>query len=548
MIWLIAVLFVQLAETVFVMFAEYRNPAKTAAWLLIIFMFPLIGFVMYFFLGERYRHGSKAGGRYRHVSKTGKPLWLRQQTGKPGAVGADVEAAARAAGEAVIEAADEAMGEAAGKATGKAVVVTVRRPEAVIRYGQLFPESPITYGNRTKVLTNGEETFAAILAAIESACAYIFVEYYTLRDDEIGRVFQRALIKKARQGLDIRVIYDGVGSYKLPKRYVRELADAGIRCHPFLPLLSSLFTKRINYRNHRKIVVVDGAIGFLGGINVGDEYMGKNKQLGFWRDTHLQITGNAVRDLQRTFAADWRLACGEKLASGDEIAGGEEFAGGSEIAVEGKLTGGDEITGGVNLMATNAEFSQRIAEGGEYGEYIQIIASGPDQRGERMIKLFFAMITGANERLWLTTPYFIPDPSIVTALKLAAAKGVDIKVVIPGKPDTRLVHWASLSYVLELLAAGVEFYEYQKGFIHSKVLIADGTMATVGSANLDMRSFYCNFELNAVLFDRAVISRLERDFANDLQDSQAMCAENFAGRPKSQQLKEMAARMLSPLL
>ncbi len=369
------------------------------------------------------------------------------------------------------------------------------------------PGSPITRFNDVTVLINAKNAYDSMLEAIERARHHIHFEFYTIRDDRVGRMFLEALVRKAHEGVRVRVIYDGIGSYKLTQVYLQRLQEAGIEAYAFLPPLIAFFDKRMNYRNHRKIVVVDGKTGFLGGINIGDEYLGRNPRLGFWRDTHLRLEGDSVYYLQHTFLTDWSFVCGQKLTD-------------SELFPEHEW---------------------------RESSFVQLIASGPDAHWDSILEMYFGGIIAAKKRIYITTPYFIPDMSIIMGLKTAAISGVDVRIIIPNKADSRIVQYASRSYIKELLQAGVRFYLYRKGFIHAKIMLVDQLLATVGTANLDMRSFFSNFELNAVLFDRKPIAQLESDFMNDLKESEEIMLEEFEKRSRLQKAKEVLARLLSPL-
>ncbi|MCL6458819.1 MAG: cardiolipin synthase, partial [Gorillibacterium sp.] len=274
------------------------------------------------------------------------------------------------------------------------------------------------------------------------------------------------------------------------------------------PMRAAFFTKLLNYRNHRKIVVVDGLIGFLGGINIGDEYLGKDPRFGLWRDTHMRLIGDSVYFLQQTFINDWEFVSGEKLVD-------------SRYYPDHKCIGKEEV---------------------------QVLTSGPDAEWDTILELYFGAISTAVDRIFLVTPYFIPDPSILMAIKTAALSGVEVKIILPGLTDHPLVKSASYAYIEDLMLAGVQFYQYQAGFIHAKILIVDETVATVGTANLDMRSFFDNFEMNAVMFNKETIRKLDEDFLEDLAKSEEMNLENFRKRSRQQRAKEVFARMLSPLL
>jgi cardiolipin synthase len=475
MVWLVIILVLFIFQTATILIGEYKHPSKTVAWLMVLFIFPIIGFVMYYFLATEYkqrktvrRKGSRRLGEFQrellqkikaHNKKNGSRLCEIHQETK--------------------------------------------------LFGLLHntPGAPITSNNKVQVLTNADKAFPAMLQAIAEAKDHIHFEFYTIRGDRIGTEFQEALIRKAREGVEVKVIYDGVGSYHITSDYIHKFRKNGIQIYPFLPPLIAFFDKRMNYRNHRKIIVVDGVVGFMGGMNIGDEYLGGNPQLGFWRDTHLQIEGDAVYSLQHTFLTDWAFVSGQKLTD-------------STLFPEHSL---------------------------EHPSFVQIIASGPDAHWDSILEMFFSGIVAAKKRVFMTTPYFIPDASIMMALKTAAISGVDVRIMIPDVADSRIVQLASRSYLKELMQAGVKVFLYKKGFIHSKVIIFDHFMATVGSANMDMRSFFSNFELNAVLFDKDSINRLEMDFMADLKESIEIKLAEFEKRSRVEKGKEAVARLLSPL-
>ncbi|OCT11157.1 cardiolipin synthase [Paenibacillus pectinilyticus] len=471
MIWIIVILLLFIFQAATILISEYKRPAKTVAWLSILFIFPIIGFVMYYFIAREYSrrkkvHGHGTSGQSRHTQ--------------------------------VKISSEELMGKDSFLPEDLRLRDWLRR----------VPDAPITPNNQVKVLTNADTTYEHMLQEIAKARSHIHFEFYTIRDDAVGLKFQEALIRKAKEGVTVRVIYDGMGSHTLTQSYIDTLKQAGIAVHPFLKPLISFFDKRLNYRNHRKIIVVDGLVGFVGGINIGIEYVGGNPKLGFWRDTHLMIHGDAVNELQRTFLTDWLFVSGEKL------------------------------TAEAQLYPVHKEMNPSL---------VQVISSGPDTRWDAIQEMYFAGLITAKNRIWVTTPYFIPDPSIIMALKSAAISGVDVRIILPYKGDSRIVQYASRSYLQELLQAGVRFYLYRKGFIHAKIILIDELMATVGTANMDMRSFFSNFELNAVMFDEEIIQRLERDFVMDLEECTEVKLEEFVMRSKMEKRKEAIAHLLSPL-
>ncbi|TBL78691.1 cardiolipin synthase [Paenibacillus thalictri] len=475
MLWLVIALILFIFQIATVLVLEFRRPSKTVAWLMVLFVIPLVGFVMYYFMAKEYTHRKKL--RRKSVKALGE---LRR----------DFVRISRA----IIS----------SDAAHKSGFVYEPRLFALLNN---IPGSPFTRNNEVEVLTNAKPAYKAMLQAIREATSHIHLEFYTVRHDKIGMKFQKLLIQKAREGVAVRCIFDGIGSYKLSSRYIQELQQAGVQVHIFLRPLIAFFDKRMNYRNHRKILVVDGLIGFLGGINIGDEYLGEDPKLGFWRDTHLALRGDSVYYLQHTFITDWLFVSGEKLSD-------------SELFPEHDLTSRN---------------------------YVQIITSGPDAHWDSILEMYFGSITTAKKRIWIATPYFIPDPSIMMGLKTAAISGVDVRIVYPQKPDSRIVGYASLSYLEELMQAGVQFYSYQNGFIHAKVVLIDDLLASVGTANMDMRSFFSNFELNAVVYDKDTLRRLESDFKEDMKNSRKLKLEEFEQRSRTQKALEVLARLFSPL-
>ncbi|MEO3945542.1 cardiolipin synthase [Gorillibacterium sp. CAU 1737] len=476
MVGLLIALILFILQVGIVLLLEFKNPSKTTAWLFIIFLFPILGFLLYYFAAKEYR-------KRRFVRRHGR----KTQYLLPEGVLHNIEVAMRAR--------------------------ELRNPDAAKQkrlFGLLksIPDAPITLCNETEIYSEGTSTFRAIIQALEGARHHIHLEYYIIHADEIGLEIQRVLIRKAREGIEVRLSYDGLGSYKLKASYLKELREAGVKIGCFFPLRASFLTRNLNYRNHRKIVVVDGIIGFLGGINIGDEYLGRDPRFGFWRDTHMRLVGDSVYFLQQAFLNDWEFVTKEKLT--------------------------DPVY---------------FPEHGCLGqERIQIIASGPDGEWDTIQEMFFGAMSTAVNRIDIVSPYFIPDPSILMAIKTAALSGVKVRIILPGLSDHPLVKWAAFAYIEELMKAGVQFNLYRKGFIHAKILIVDETLATVGTANMDMRSFFDNFEMNAVMFDKETIRKLDEDFREDLAASEEMSLERFQRRSRKQRAKEVVARMLSPLL
>lgn len=365
----------------------------------------------------------------------------------------------------------------------------------------------LTLNNRSEVLTNGRKTFRALFSALENAKDHIHLEYYIFHYDAIGRDILNLLMRKASEGVKVRVLVDGLGNRSLEKRF-GELRRAGVETAGFYPVRFPFFTRRLNLRNHRKIVVVDGQVGFLGGLNVGDEYLSRNKKIGFWRDTFLKLEGDSVNFLQTVFLNDWNVVTHEELK-------------------------------GTWFYPEPQQLGRQLT---------QIAATGPDSNWGSMLQIFFVALTSAEKTIYIETPYFIPDEGSFMALKTAALSGLDVRIILQGIPDHSLTYWAAHSYIEELLEAGVRIFRYTKGILHAKVLILDSEIGVVGSTNFDIRSFSLNFEISAFIYEREFAHRLEQDFQQDLVDSVEVELEAYKLRPLSNRIKESGARLFSPLL
>lgn len=363
---------------------------------------------------------------------------------------------------------------------------------------------PFRGGHRVRLLVDGDATFEAIFAAIAEARHTLLVQFFIFHDDGLGRRMQQALLERAAAGVRVCVLYDGVGSHDLPRRYVETLRAGGVAIHPFATnRLRNRF--QLNFRNHRKIVVVDGARAFIGGLNVGDEYLGLKPPLAPWRDTHMELAGPAVADLQQLFADDWEWITGAPPP----------------------LHPAPATDGNARVLA---------------------VACGPADPQETGSLFVTAAINAARRRIWLTTPYFVPDHSVRAALQLAAFRGVDVRVLIPARADHRTVFLASTLHAHYALRAGVRVFRYQPGFLHQKVLLVDDDCAAVGSVNLDTRSFRLNFEASALVLDadfaRQVEAMLERDFAQ----SREVDAREYHAAPYLRRVAMHVARLFDPIL
>lgn len=458
----------------FIIFLENRHPAQTLAWLVVLGGFPVVGFVFYLLFGRNYRKEKM----YRRKYFLDKQTFLK------------IEGDADRANETRMQEMEEDH----------------RR---LFTLAQKLGNSPISFATSTEVLSNGEETFSHILDHLKQANHHIHMEYYIVRDDRIGEEIKNVLIEKASQGVQVRFLYDSVGSWKLSKKYVADLSNAGVEMVEFGPVRLPFLNSKFNFRNHRKIIVIDGSIGFVGGLNIGDEYLGRDAGFGFWRDTHLLVSGEAVRSLQLIFLQDWYYM--------------------------------------TNQSCLTAEYlSPALSENHDGG--VQMIAGGPDNEWSVIKNIFFSMISSADKSVWIASPYFIPDEDIFSAIKVAALSGLDVRLLIPQRPDKRIVFYASRSYFPELLEAGVKIFEYEKGFMHSKIVLVDGQLASIGTSNMDMRSFHLNFEVNAFLYKTSSTEKLVLEYENDLLHAKEIQLEEFNQRHIGYKLMESTSRLMSPML
>ncbi|MFC9596469.1 cardiolipin synthase [Peribacillus butanolivorans] len=458
----------------FIIFLENRDPAHTIAWLVVFGAFPIIGFMFYFLFGRNFRKERIFRKKY----------FLDKQS----FVKIDSEA----------------------ELNYRKFKEMEEHPQKLFSLAQRLGNSPISFTTETRILTNGEETFSNIIQELKKAKHHIHLEYYIVRDDHIGGVLKDVLIQKVREGVKVRFIYDAVGSWKLARSYIYELRNVGVEIVAFGPLRLPLLNNKFNFRNHRKIIVIDGSVGFMGGLNIGDEYLGRNPNFGFWRDTHLMVKGEAVRTLQLIFLQDWYYSTDHSFLS-------------------------DEY------LQTSLPLHH------EHGG-VQMIAGGPDSEWTIIKSIFFKMITSAEESVWIASPYFVPDDDIFQALKVAALSGLDVRLLVPKNPDKRIVFHASRTYFPEMLAAGVRIFQYNEGFMHSKIVIVDHKLASIGTTNMDMRSFHLNFEVNAFLYRTESTQHLVNDFLEDIKVSQEVNIDEFTKRNMGLKILESTCRLLSPLL
>ena len=368
----------------------------------------------------------------------------------------------------------------------------------------------LTTDNEVTIYTDGRQKFDALLNDIIQAKDYIHIQYYIFRNDNLGKSILTALEQKLTEGVEVKMLYDDMGSRTLSLKDFKSFRKNGGQVEAFFPSKLPLINLRMNNRNHRKIVIIDGQIGYVGGFNVGDEYLGLKKKFGYWRDTHLRIVGDAVNALQLRFMLDW-----------------------SSQSTRDNLQYEDRYFPDVN-------------SGGTIG--VQIASSGPDEAWEQIKYGYLKMIASAKESIYIQSHYFIPDQAFLDAVKIAALGGVNVNIMIPNKPDHPFVYWATYNNVASLLEAGVNIYHYDNGFLHSKCIVIDDEIASVGTANMDHRSFTLNFEINAFIYDIQVAHQLRAAFENDLHVSYRLTQELYDQRSLWIKFIEGIARLLSPIL
>jgi cardiolipin synthase len=452
-----------------IIFFERRNPNSALGWILVLLVLPIVGFFLYLFFGQNW---------------TKRRLFSLKAEDD------------RLLNEAVMTQEKELRTFATGISDAQA--------ERYLDTIRMFLENNhaiLTTENEITLFTDGGEKFASLMEAIRNARHHIHLQYYIIRDDPLGKEVIQLLTSMAKKGVDVRLLYDGLGM-KIRKKHLQEFEEAGGRHAAFFP---RIFT--INYRNHRKIAIIDGKTGFIGGYNIGDEYLGKGP-LGYWRDAAIRIEGPGVGGLQLRFFLDWNYAAADSLSY-------------------------------------NSLFFPDV-KGTGYCP-LQIISSGPDARWNQVKEGYLKLVNSATESIYLQTPYFIPDDSISDALRIAALSGIDVRIMIPCKPDHPFVHWATLSFVGDLLDAGVKAYTYDNGFLHAKTLVVDGLAASVGSANWDVRSFRLNFEANAFLYSAEFAGKLKKAFLDDLALCTEITPETYRNRSRWIRVKEQISRLFSPL-
>ncbi len=461
---------------------ERREPAKSWAWIAVLVFVPVVGLVVYVLFGRNWRK--------------------RKMFSRKGILDEEYI-------EAVSARQFSTLSSPVLSATPE-----IENNAGTIRLMLGNSKALLAVHNRVEILQNGRATFGSLLEALKRAKRSIHLEYYIFEDDRLGRKVAKILMRKAAEGVEVRLIYDGVGTLWTEGSIFRRLRHAGVQVECFMPVVFPWLSSRLNYRNHRKIAIIDGRVAYTGGINVAVRYLvgiklGRRREVHPWRDVHLRIEGEAVNLLQAVFITDWYFVRRKELLRAEDY------------FVESDV---EEVCP------------------------VQIGVSGPDSDWSAIMQAFFSAITKARKRIYISTPYFTPDAALLTAMKVAALSGVDVRLLIPARSDSRIVYWATRSYVEELLDAGIKVYMYTAGFNHSKLVIIDGEFCSVGSANMDVRSFEDNFEVSALIYDRRVAGELESSFLSDLEHSRLITATEWETRSRWASTWEALTRLLSPLL
>lgn len=457
-----------------------ERPTKTLAWLLVLIFMPIIGPLLYFTFGvNRKQYGFINFQKRRRA----KRYLLR---------------------------ADRYLQELLKSGDGE-IINTERQLRNVEQINLNSGAFRASKNNDIEMLVDGEATFQAIFQALESAEHFIHIQYYIFEEGELADRFAEILIRKAESGVKVRLLYDGVGSIRLSRDYLERLNHHGIETECFFPLyVNRVMRWQINYRNHRKIVVVDGKTGFTGGINVSDKYLREQDELGVWHDHHLEISGPGVWSLNTVFSVDWYYCSGKE-----------------DVLTEENFLDHDPST---------------------VGKIAQVIASGPDSAIPSVLNQILAMINHAQRYIYIINPYVIPDSVIIKALEIAVRGGVEVRILLPSKSDSLLVKWAMRSYLEELLSVGVKVMQYRPRFLHGKVILVDDVMASIGTANLDIRSLYQNYEINVLVYDREFAHKVKEEFFRSCEEATEMVLTYYKHLSKLDKLKYKFGKILSPLM
>ncbi|WP_407370455.1 cardiolipin synthase [Carnobacterium sp.] len=471
--------FLNVLLSIITVFREKRDIAATWAWLLVLILLPGIGFIFYLFIGKKLTREKIFD------------INSQENIGMPELVQAQKEMLAE----------DEDL------------LSEKQASENAKEMASLFLESDesiLTKGNKVELFTDGAKKFDSLIEDLSKAEHHIHMIYYIIHNDKIGKRVLKALEERAAAGVEVLVIYDALGSRSLRPNFFKTLKKLGGKAEPFFGSKLPIINLRFNYRNHRKIVVIDGKIGYTGGFNVGDEYLGEYKKFGYWRDTHLKIQGNAVLALQTRFLMDWNAAVSNHKLEYEE------------------------------------NYFPLIDKKGHAN--IQVVSSGPDSDLEQIKKGYIKMISMAKESVFIQTPYFVPDDSVLESIQIAVMSGINVKIMIPNKPDHPFIYRATMYYAEAMVDAGAEVYIYDNGFLHAKTVVVDGDICSIGTANFDIRSFKLNFEVNVFIYDDKIAKQQEHFFYEDMKKSYLLTKEMLDNQSKWLKFKQIFSRLFSPIL
>ena len=469
---------INLVFAVAIVFFQRKDPKSVWAWLLILYFVPVLGFVFYLLVGTD-MHKKKMFRTKEIEDKLNNAIRRQEML----LLGKELP---------------ESYAEM--KDYGDLVLYHLQASGAIL-----------TDDNDVQFIVDGKEKFRLLLEDMKQARKSIHIQYYIMKDDEIFASMKEILLMKVREGVEVRILFDGMGARFVKPGVWKELEALGIETAEFFPPIFGKLNLRINYRNHRKIVVIDGRIGYVGGFNVAREYAGLDEKFGYWRDTHMRITGSAVSSLQVRFILDWNFAAQKRTLSFDQYIEEAEDTLGAHCPV-------------------------------------QIVTSGPDSLVQSIRNTYLRLIHKAKRSIYIQTPYFIPDEAIMSALMIAVRSGVEVNIMIPCKPDHPFVYWATYSYVGELVLQGAKCYTYNNGFLHAKGIVVDELVLSYGTANMDIRSFALNFEVNAIIYDRDKAEEMAGYFREDLKHCRLITRNAYQGRTLLIRCKEQISRLLSPVL
>ncbi len=467
--------------TVFKILLETQSTPKTLAYLMLVIFVPVFGVIFFLAFGGDFRHVDLTHQRYREAKSLTEKINKQNDDNTPELL--------------------------------KAYSKDLKQYAALIKFINSHSHENLNY-NDFYLLQNGEEKFPDVLKELDKAKKYIHMEYYAWENDIRGNQIKEVLLKKAKEGVVVRVIYDAYASKGIKKNIAKELKEGGVMVYPILKVILRKFATLANHRDHRKIIIIDGLVGYVGGINISDRYDNSIDTGLYWRDTHLKIKGESVLNLQRHFLINWNLI---------------------------KATENLEFTEDLftDFPDTNKDHKKELA---------QVVAGGPLDNISNIMLTYFKIFTLASEKLYISNPYFVPNESVLDALKQAAISGVDVRIIVPEESDSAVVGATTKFYFKELLEVGVKIYLYQKGFLHAKTLVADSYLSVVGTANMDIRSFDLNFEIMALIYGSDFGAQMEKDFLKDLKDSRELNYQEWVEQGKFKLLIYSVARLISSFL